>query len=88
MMARGVQFSTPTWCDYHFWRGSDSKIFEKLTALINECCRNPFKGTGEPEPLKRDKPWSRRIDEKHRFVYVVTDAQLLIVSCRGHYGDK
>ncbi|KND54965.1 hypothetical protein BPUN_3491 [Candidatus Paraburkholderia kirkii] len=56
--------------------------------MIDECFRHPFKGTGKPEPLKREKARSRRIDEKNRFVYVVTDAQLLVISCRGHDGDK
>lgn len=88
MMARNIRFSTPGWCDYHSWRGMNSKTFERLTALINECCRSPFKGTGKPEALKGRKAWSRRIDEKHRFVYMVTDEQLVIISCRGHYGDK
>ncbi|WP_162066505.1 Txe/YoeB family addiction module toxin [Burkholderia sp. THE68] len=88
MMARAVQFSVPSWYHYHVWHGSDSKIFTKVTGLINECCRNPFKGTGKPEPLKYEKAWSRRIDEKNRFVYRVTDGFVLVISCRGHYGDK
>jgi len=29
--------------------------------------------------------WSRRIDEKHRLVYAVTDAELTVIACRGHY---
>ncbi|SAL00728.1 addiction module toxin, Txe/YoeB [Caballeronia pedi] len=87
MMARGLLFSHLSWDEYHFWRGSDSKVFERLTRLINECCRNPFAGTGKPEPLKGRKMWSRRIDEKNRFVYEVSDADLFIVRCRGHYGD-
>lgn len=87
-MARGVKFLMPSWRDYHFWRGSDAKIFEKLTGLINECCRSPFKGTGKPERLKHEKAWSRRIDEKNRLVYDVTDELLVVFHCRGHYGDK
>jgi toxin YoeB len=87
MMARDVKFLRASWRDYHSWRGSDSKIFEKLTGLINESCRSPFVGTGKPEPLKREQAWSRRIDAKHRFVYCVTDEQLVVVRCRGHYTD-
>ena len=87
-MARSVHFSTPSWYHYHFWHETDSKLFAKVTGLINECCRSPFKGTGKPEPLKGKKMWSRRIDEKNRFVYEVSDVDLLIVRCRGHYGDK
>ncbi|SAK78991.1 addiction module toxin, Txe/YoeB [Caballeronia catudaia] len=61
-MARGRLFSSLSWDEYHSWRGSDSKTFERLTRLINECSRNPFTGTGKPEPLKGRKMWSRRID--------------------------
>ena len=88
MMARGVKFLMPSWSDYHFWRGSNAKLFEKLTSLINECCRSPFRGTGKPEPLKHEKAWSRRIDEKHRLVYGITDEHLVVLQCRGHYGDN
>jgi toxin YoeB len=55
MMGRGVKFLMPGWCDYHQWRSSDAKTFEKLTSLIDESCRSPFKGTGKPEPLRHDK---------------------------------
>ncbi|WP_374728668.1 Txe/YoeB family addiction module toxin [Caballeronia fortuita] len=82
-----MKFLMPSWSDYHQWRGSDAKIFEKLTGLINECCRSPFTGTGKPEPLKRERAWSRRIDDRNRLVYGVTDDHLVIVRCRGHYAD-
>ncbi|MFX6622232.1 Txe/YoeB family addiction module toxin, partial [Acinetobacter baumannii] len=29
--------------------------------------------------------WSRRIDEKNRLVYEVTDSAITILSCRYHY---
>ncbi|WP_404990067.1 Txe/YoeB family addiction module toxin [Caballeronia sp. LZ065] len=88
MMARSIQFSKPSWHHYHAWRVSDANIFEKVTRLINECCRSPFAGQGKPEPLRYRKAWSRRIDGKHRFVYHVTDVQLLIYSCRGHCEEE
>ena len=31
--------------------------------------------------------WSRRIDETHRLVYTVDDADLDVIACRGHYDD-
>ncbi|MDD5472116.1 MAG: type II toxin-antitoxin system YoeB family toxin, partial [Sideroxydans sp.] len=31
--------------------------------------------------------WSRRIDEVHRLVYAVDDADLDLIACRGHYDD-
>ena len=48
---------------------------------------NPFTGIGKPEPLKYHLPgtWSRRIDEEHRLVYIVTDAEIIIIAARYHY---
>jgi toxin YoeB len=49
--------------------------------------RDPFKGIGKPEPLKGNWAgyWSRRIDLEHRLVYKVSEIQILIVKCNGHY---
>jgi toxin YoeB len=79
------------WEDYHHWRKSDQKIFDRLNELIKECVRNPFKGTGKPEPLKGDLRgwWSRRITGEDRLVYRVKgegkDQRLEIAQCRFHY---
>ena len=32
--------------------------------------------------------WSRRIDATNRLVYRLTDKEITIVECRGHYEDK
>lgn len=50
--------------------------------------RTPFEGIGKPEALKGDLQgyWSRRITAEHRLVYKYKDEQLLIASCRYHYG--
>ena len=32
--------------------------------------------------------WSRRIDEKNRLIYSISDDTIEIVQCRTHYGDK
>lgn len=57
--------------------------------LVKDIRRSPFDGIGKPEPLKEnlDGFWSRRIDEKHRLVYMVEENKVLIFSCRGHYND-
>jgi len=46
-------------------------------------------GIGKPEPLLGNLTgyWSRRIDETHRLVYAVDDADLDVIACRGHYND-
>ncbi|WP_017601205.1 Txe/YoeB family addiction module toxin [Nocardiopsis lucentensis] len=62
-------------------------MVKKVYALISEAVRDPFNGTGKPEPLKRDLSgyWSRRITGEHRLVYRVTDDAITVVSARGHY---
>ena len=68
-------------------RLSDSKLLIKTIALITEIAKNPFSGTGKPEPLKHELSgkWSRRINLEHRLVYEVKDNSVLIISCQFHY---
>ncbi|WP_136637279.1 Txe/YoeB family addiction module toxin [Pseudooceanicola onchidii] len=84
-------FSDHAWQDYHHWRTTDAKVFDRLNALIREAMRTPFTGTGTPEPLKGDLSgwWSRRITKADRLVYRISgprDAQAIeIAQCRYHY---
>lgn len=84
-------FSTRAWDEYLQYQNGDRRLPERVNALIQECMRHPFKGTGKPEPLKDNMRgwWSRRIDREHRLVYRVSgsgDAQALeIAQCRYHY---
>ena len=41
----------------------------------------------KPEPLKYGFSgyWSRRIDDKNRLVYKISDTQITIVACANHY---
>ena len=51
--------------------------------------RHPTEGMGHPEQLRgRVNTWSRRINEKDRLVYEVSDGEIVIKQCYGHYGDK
>jgi len=61
----------------------------KINALIKECRRTPFTGTGKPEALKGNLRghWSRRINQEHRLVYRIEADMLIIVQCRYHYGE-
>lgn len=70
-----------------YWQQIDKKILKKINALIKECLRHPFEGTGKPEPLKGELSgyWSRRITREHRLVYKVTHDNLVIIQCRYHY---
>ncbi len=66
------------------------KDLKKINSLLKSIQREPFTGEGKPEPLK-DSPegeWSRRINEKDRLVYTVSDENIVITQCKGHYNDK
>lgn len=86
-----IVFSDNAWEDYTYWIEADRKILARLNALIEECRRSPFKGTGKPEPLRGDLKgwWSRRITQEHRLVYRVegkdSEQRLEIAQCRFHY---
>ena len=80
-------FAVNAWDDYTYWQQTDKKILKRINLLIKEIKREPFKGIGEPEPLKYNWSgyWSRRITLEHRLVYKVTDSSVLIAQCRYHY---
>lgn len=84
-------FADRAWEDYLHWQTTDANTLERLNALIRECVRSPFKGTGKPEPLRGELQgwWSRRITLEDRLVYRVTgkgaDQRLEIAQCRRHY---
>jgi toxin YoeB len=84
-------FGRDAWRDYVAWQVEDEEVLERINALIEECLRDPFRGTGKPEPLRQNLAgwWSRRITGEHRLVYRVKgggEAQALeVLSCRYHY---
>lgn len=84
-------FARSAWEDYLHWQERDPETVARVNALIKECMRDPFHGTGKPEALKHDLKgwWSRRITREDRLVYRVSgsgEAQALeIAQCRKHY---
>lgn len=70
----------------------EPKAFLKAQSLIEELKEHPKTGTGHPEPLKGDRAgqWSRRISKKHRLIYEIREAEVivLILTAYGHYDDK
>jgi toxin YoeB len=84
-------FGVEAWVDYVDWQQTDRATLVRINTLIGECMRDPFRGTGKPEPLKRNLAgwWSRRINHEHRLVYRVRgtgpEQSLEILSCRYHY---
>lgn len=75
------------WKDYLHWQQHDPKILTRINDLIKAIMRDPFRGIGDPEPLKFNlaKHWSRRINREHRLVYKVEKNHLFILQCRYHY---
>lgn len=79
------------WADYLHWINTEPKVARRLNALLKECQRTPFQGTGKPEPLKQDMKgwWSRRITAEDRLVYRVrgtgADQVIEVIQCRLHY---
>ena len=88
-MARSIRFTTAASADYLYWQGQDKKTLKRINLLIEAARRDPFAGIGKPEPLLGNLSgyWSRRIDDTHRLVYAVDDADFDVVACRGHYDD-
>jgi len=82
-----ISFENTAFEEYWRWSAEDKKVFGKINSLIIEISRDPFHGTGKPEPLKGNLSgyWSRRITEKHRLVYKVLTDQIVIISCKYHY---
>ncbi|MGF7171498.1 toxin YoeB [Sphingobium xanthum] len=84
-------FWPTAWEDYLHWQAEDRKTLERINTLLKECTRDPFRGTGKPEPLSGNLSgwWSRRITGEHRLVYRVSgkgEAQALeVAQCRYHY---
>ena len=80
-------FAEQAWDDYLYWQDHDRRILLRINRLISETARDPFRGTGKPEPLRHALAgfWSRRITDEHRMVYKATTDSLLIAQLRYHY---
>ena len=75
------------------WRKSgQKKTLIKIAALFEELREHPTTGTGKVEQLKGDLEgfWSRRINKSSRLIYKIKEEiiTVLVVSLKGHYGDK
>ena len=80
-------FSSHAWKDYQYWQTTDKTLLKRINRLITDIQRNPYEGTGKPEPLKHKLAgyWSRRINTEHRILYRVDEDSLHIVQLRYHY---
>lgn len=82
-----ISFTSTAFDDLRYRMRHDRKTAERIMALIEEIKRNPFTGSGKPEPLKFQLAgcWSRRISLEHRLVYLVKDGEIVVLACRYHY---
>jgi len=73
-------------------KSGNKKVLIKIDRLLTELREHPTTGTGKPELLKyyKEPTWSRRISDKHRLVYRITEKKIivLVLSFWGHYDDK
>ena len=82
-----LEFSQQAREEYVAWQSEDKKTLKRINKLIDAILRDPFEGTGKPEPLKFNLSgvWSRRIDDTHRLVYIVMVDKIQIVQVKYHY---
>ena len=80
-------FTPPGWEDYTHWQRADRAILKRINRLIDDALCDPTSGIGKPEALKYGiaGAWSRRMNEEHRLVYRIIDAELVILQARYHY---
>lgn len=84
---KNLEFDPAAFDDLAWWVEKDRKQALRIIKLIEAIQRDPFKGVGQPEPLRHDLAgcWSRRIDREHRIVYQVLKDKIRILACRYHY---
>ncbi len=86
-MPRNCVFEPNALNELFEWTRHDVKTVQRIELLLRDISREPFKGIGKPEPLKGKLKgkWSRRITDEHRLIYEVTDEEIIVLSCKGHY---
>ena len=83
-------FDDAGWAHYVYWQEQDRKTLRRINQLLRSIERDgALNGLGKPEKLKhQENAYSRRIDDSNRLIYEVSGDETLVLSCRGHYGDK
>jgi len=89
-MNKSILFTQIAWEEYMSWQTEDKKTLKRINQLLQDIMRNGNKGIGKPERLKGDlsEYWSRRIDDKNRIVYRISEESIEVVQCKTHYSDK
>ena len=84
---RRLAWTHDGWTDYLWWQKQDRKTLRRINTLIEETLRTPDGGIGKPEMLRGDLSgmWSRRITQEHLLVYIVTDDEVIVLSCKDRF---
>ena len=84
---RNLEFDAAAFEDLAWWVERDRAVALRILRLIRDTQREPFGGTGKPEPLKHELQscWSGRIGREHRLVYQVQQDKIRILARRYHY---
>ncbi len=87
MPERRAVFSAHFLDDLGWWVRHDRKVALRLLRIVGETLRDPFRGIGKPEPLKRELSglWSRRLTQEHRVVHEVVGDEVRFSQARYHY---
>ena len=82
-----ISWNNKAWEEYVKWQSEDKKVVKKINELMKDIERNGNEGIGKPEPLKHElnRYWSRRITDKHRFIYKLTETAIVVIACANHY---
>jgi len=69
---KDIVFTGKAYTDFIEWSKTDRKVFEKISILIEETSRTPFKGKGKPEPLRHQLKgcWSHVESQKNTDLYI------------------
>lgn len=85
-----ITFAEDGWSEYLYWQTQNKNTLKKINQLLQSIERDgALQGIGKPEALKHGKSgsFSRRIDAANRLVYEVSENQIIVKSCKGHYED-
>lgn len=73
-------------------KAGNRAVIAKVEKLLLEIQEHPTTGTGQVEALKGKLSgfWSRRIDGFNRLIYTIEEevVTVIVISAKGHYGDK
>ena len=82
-----INWNSEAWKEYVDWQPKDKKVIKKINEIIKDIQRNGNEEIGKAEALKHELSgyWSRRITDKHRFIYKLTENEVIIIACANHY---